>query len=354
MCLALLSEYDGRGRPVSVSLSRDHYSKIPKRHRPVLYQYRPVREAVEHLAGEGLILFTKGSPQTRGWQSFMSATPAFANGVREEVAKGGLPKLIRPARSVVVRDAQGQIIDKPLTREQARMQRNLDEMNEAIESVEIPNGQGGSLVRIFNQSMGRGGRAYVMGGGYQSLKKEARLRLSIDGEAVIEVDFKALHPSLLYARAGVPMPSNPYDLPQWPRDIVKRGLLIVINARTLRDAVEALAHSAPMQDFIIPQRFEDPMGAARDAARRVLAELKRLHAPIAGAFHSDAGAGLMRIDSDMVETVVLDLLSRGIVALPIHDSFLVPASKEQDLIAAMVRAAQMQGLSDPKWETFRL
>ena len=62
----------------------------------------------------------------------------------------------------------------------------------------------------------------------------------------------------------------------------------------------------------------------------------------------------MRIDSNMVETVVLDLLSRGIVALPIHDSFLVPASKEQDLIAAMVRAAEMQGLSDPKWETFRL
>ncbi|EYD70513.1 hypothetical protein Lokhon_03146 [Limimaricola hongkongensis DSM 17492] len=48
----------------------------------------------------------------------------------------------------------------------------------------------------------------------------------------------------------------------------------------------------------------------------------------------------MRDDSDMAEIVMTEMtLRKGIIALPIHDSFLVPVSKRADLEEAMIDAA---------------
>src|SRR5262249_44400353 len=44
---------------------------------------------------------------------------------------------------------------------------------------------------------------------------------------------------------------------------------------------------------------------------------------IADSFGTGAGLRLMRIDSYMAESVQLKLIGRGIVGLPIHDSFIV-------------------------------
>lgn len=75
-------------------------------------------------------------------------------------------------------------------------------------------------------------------------------------------------------------------------------------------------------------------------ARALIKAIKHRHAPIAGQLHSDAGARLMRKDSDIAEAVMAELiLRRGIVTLPIHDSFLVPVSKRDELQEAMMEAA---------------
>ena len=58
----------------------------------------------------------------------------------------------------------------------------------------------------------------------------------------------------------------------------------------------------------------------------------------------------MRIDSDMAEAVMtLLILRKGIVTLPVHDSFLVPASKRDELEAAVMQAAyEVASLSDAR------
>ena len=50
-------------------------------------------------------------------------------------------------------------------------------------------------------------------------------------------------------------------------------------------------------------------------------------AAIQRAFFSDAGLTLMNVDSGMAERIMLTLLRRGIVVLPVHDSFLIWARK---------------------------
>lgn len=75
-------------------------------------------------------------------------------------------------------------------------------------------------------------------------------------------------------------------------------------------------------------------------ARSLIEAIKSRHARIAHTFHSDAGARLMRIDSDMAEAVLVRLIiGQGIETLPVHDSFIVQASKRDLLEAAMVAAA---------------
>ena len=55
-----------------------------------------------------------------------------------------------------------------------------------------------------------------------------------------------------------------------------------------------------------------------------MGEIETKHRPIAHMFGSGAGLRLMRRDSDMTEHLLLRLAKRGIVTLPIHDSYIVP------------------------------
>jgi hypothetical protein len=121
---------------------------------------------------------------------------------------------------------------------------------------------------------------------------------------------------------------------------VKVALLILINARTPASARFALANHETMT-AVAPVGSQE---AIRTAAR-LISDIKRVHVPIAGAFHSDAGARLMRLDSELAETVMHMMLRQGILVLPVHDSFLVPASKVKILEEAMVKAAHEAGIS---------
>jgi hypothetical protein len=62
---------------------------------------------------------------------------------------------------------------------------------------------------------------------------------------------------------------------------------------------------------------------AHAKAGDLLDAIRARHRPIAPCFGSGAGLRLQRRDADLAERVLLRLLRRGIVALPIHDSFIV-------------------------------
>ena len=225
-----------------------------------------------------------------------------------------------------------------------RMRRHLIEINEAIGSlkVELPAGIGerhGDLVilgetcvnlryvgvyRVFNEDWLHGGRLY---GHYtQSLPRAIRRQLAINGENVAEPDYSALHLRILYALAGLPLISDPYDLDGWERNIVKHALLILINAPTHQSAIGAVTHK---------------YGISHADAARLIDEIKRKHKLIEARFHSDAGRWLQRLDSDMTERVLLGLTRQGVVALPVHDSFIVPAKWESEARQAMERAFEV-------------
>ncbi|MCP4491502.1 MAG: hypothetical protein GY820_29950, partial [Gammaproteobacteria bacterium] len=84
------------------------------------------------------------------------------------------------------------------------------------------------------------------------------------------------------------------------------------------------------------------------------AAIKFKHAKIRNAFHSDKGAELMRLDSDLAETVMLAMQMAGIVVLPIHDSFLVQESKAPQLEETMLRVAYQAGYESLQTDWVRI
>lgn len=333
---AIVLDLASTGEWVSYSRAARHYA-APRRYRNALYTFRRVPPQMDYLAAEGLILHDRRAAGARGWQSAAQATPDLRQTVAEIV--GGDWTLRRPGEVILLRDRQGRLIDYRETRAIGRMRQRIEGFNEAIMGASLDPSIAAPLCRIFNRNMTRGGRFYAMGTSWQNIKAEARKRLTIGGEPVVELDYKNLHPAILYAEAGATMPADCYMIDGWPRKLVKVGVLTLINAPTIHKARHAIAHSPRMAESVEPGSQE-----ALRKANALIDAIKRLHRPIAGAFHSDAGARLMHIDAALAEAVMKTMLMQGTVILPVHDSFLVPASKYDRLEDAMLEAAHEVGI----------
>ena len=71
----------------------------------------------------------------------------------------------------------------------------------------------------------------------------------------------------------------------------------------------------------------------RELSQRILDK----HHAIEDAFYSGQGLRLQYIDSQLAEQVMLHFANKGVPVLPVHDSFIVAAQHEQELVAVMKR-----------------
>jgi uncharacterized membrane protein YgcG len=120
----------------------------------------------------------------------------------------------------------------------------------------------------------------------------------------------SLHPQLLYAQAGTPLPADPYDVHGWDRDTVKPAFNIMLNAKTPKAALGAI------MDNVLKGRTR----GHRELADRLMREIERKHAPVAEYFGSGIGNRFQRLDSEMMRHVLARGLKDGECLLPIHDS----------------------------------
>jgi hypothetical protein len=115
---------------------------------------------------------------------------------------------------------------------------------------------------------------------------------------------------MLYGERGKKFQGDAYEVGNFPRDQIKHGFNIAVNARAKRAAVCALAEKA---------------GIGRADAAQLLGAIEKRHKPIGEAFCSDAGVRLMRIDSELILGALRALNDEGIPALPVHDALIAPA-----------------------------
>ena len=71
----------------------------------------------------------------------------------------------------------------------------------------------------------------------------------------------------------------------------------------------------------------------RELSQRILDK----HHAIEDAFYSGQGLRLQYIDSQLAEQVMLHFANKGVPVLPVHDSFIIAAQHQQELVAVMKR-----------------
>lgn len=202
------------------------------------------------------------------------------------------------------------------------------------------------LYRIYHdRRIDRHGRWY--GPAYQSIPKEYRQTLMINGDYTVELDYKSLHPTMLYCMEGMSIPSEDlYTLPGYDHDwdnlsdcpfrkLFKLVLLTMINAEGDDEVVGSVCNEwakkrakakakAKKEGLPNPELPKPPIRLTKINLLQIIQQIKDKHKPIAKYF-DDPGIGnqLMYKDSQIMEKVLLHFTDKGIVALPEHDSVII-------------------------------
>ncbi|MDC8755007.1 hypothetical protein OIK40_10195 [Erythrobacter sp. sf7] len=279
-----------------------------------------------------------------GKQSRIRATEKLVSFFEDRGVTPGHVGFASWVESVVLREGRGgeergkRDIDYADTADTIRMRANLQRINAFLAQFRISvSRDSGPVVdlppfvlrRIFSRgSFERGGRFY--GGPWLELPSEDRPALLINGEEVVELDFSGLHPRLIYQLEGRPLPADadPYAVPGWigqgRRAWVKTAFQQLINA----DKDSKLRKPPDVPAAKIGKGGWDKLKQA----------MSKHHGEIEGWFRSGRGIELQRIDSDIAEATLLALADQGVCCLPVHDSFIVPRSHENQLRDAMIQA----------------
>ena len=230
--------------------------------------------------------------------------------------------------------------DTPVTH---RFRAELDEINDWIAKADLrfdPEGlpwprtqvdlSDRRLRRIFTQGrFDSGGRLF--GGFWQSVRKQERLQgLWISGERAVELDYGQLGPRILYGMAGHEPPSDDlYHLWAYPQQ--RAGIKKVMNAMIFAD-----------------QRLERFPKDTRKLFRRgdkvggVVEAIEAKHPLIKDHFHQGLGHDTQFVESQIMVEVLLRLKGSGVVALPIHDAVMIPASKAPSVREVMLEVFRKQ------------
>ncbi|WP_274426178.1 hypothetical protein [Chelativorans sp. YIM 93263] len=178
------------------------------------------------------------------------------------------------------------------------------------------------LYRVFNDgTFEHGGRFY--GGWWQGIQSRYRRFLTINGLTTAELDFSNMQIAMLYAMEGRQLEGDAYALEGVPaiyRGLLKRAVFKIINARGQIRA---------------PRRDQLPPGWDW---RQIREALEERHQAIRHHFRTGIGIRLQRRDADIAERVMHQLMEQNVLALPVHDSFIVRDGHQPRLREAMLRA----------------
>jgi len=174
--------------------------------------------------------------------------------------------------------------------------------------------------RKFKHDFSTGGRFYAP---YQQLTKAERATITIDGKPTVELDIKSAQPRILYNLRGLESPVDCYQIDGIPRETVKQMMLVALNAKDKEEAVRSLCVDLKIK---------------RNDVLAYLDKLIQLHAPIADSFFSSAWRIVQYQDGELTNDILIAALAQGIAVLPVHDSYIVDATKREQMLSIIKTA----------------
>lgn len=196
------------------------------------------------------------------------------------------------------------------------------------------------LYRVFNGCFDRGGRFY--GPWWQEAKKEYRKYITIGGCPTVELDYSSFHPRILYDQKGIPLPiGDLYELPGYKhqRKVCKILFNSLLNAYSPDSGIKGAMYKH--------NTAQPPRTIKKVEMTRLANLLTEKHSAINEYLGSGIGLTLQYLDSRIAERVMFSLMNKGIVSLPVHDSFIVAVQHEDALREVMRHEYRKEFGNDP-------
>jgi hypothetical protein len=216
------------------------------------------------------------------------------------------------------------------------LEADVRELNEFFDGFELREGTHRGFIRSFNKGddphfkWNMGGRLYSQGDdNFQLMKEEDRLRMTIDGEAVCEIDIRASYLTIYHAWFGaeLDLSRDPYDLPGLGpegRDIAKTWF------------VATFGYDRHLQRWpkIATKDYRERTGRqlGKDFPLRVVREKAIKKFPVLENWgqHKGTWAELMFQESEALVATMLRLMrEHQCPSLSVHDSLIVSISKRE-------------------------
>jgi hypothetical protein len=251
----------------------------------------------------------------------------------------GLPEdplvLKATSRRANGRKERGRPIKFARTTNTETLKHHVLRLNSFLDEHVIRGGTHRGFIRVFNNGdhpdfeWNKGGRLYSPGeDSYQQLPRETRLRMTINGRPVCEIDVRASYLTILHALHDVPFEvshqHDPYDIPGVSRFAVKSYVAVFFGNKKLPKRW--------------PEEIRDEYAEENDG--RDLSKdfpIKKVGAkviekiPLLSRWNDlqETWADLMWLESEAVIATLLELMENNVPCLPVHDSLLVPVSERE-------------------------
>ena len=139
---------------------------------------------------------------------------------------------------------RGRLMKFEWTAKTGKLKHQVRLINDFLDQCVIRGGTHRYFVRTFNNGdapdfkWNKGGRLYSRGDdSYQQLHREERLRMTIDGEVVSEIDVRASYLTILHARHKAPFDCSeerdPYEVGDLDRSVVKAWVAVLLGDKRM-------------------------------------------------------------------------------------------------------------------------
>ncbi|WP_432472351.1 hypothetical protein [Amphritea sp. HPY] len=262
--------------------------------------------------------------------------------VSSQLRKQPAVELLPDSEVLILKNHEGDLVDYADTPATIAQRSFIVEANTFLTSQSITlNGQQLAplrMRRIYNQNSWKlGGRLYEHA--WQNLPKIVRAQLQSNGSEMIERDYSGLHMNMAYAMVtGAVCPSYPYDYTAYGLDLalfkplMKVATLIVYNCDNVNKAMRAIN----MKIRELPAELRKQV-----SGKKVLKMIQEKHQAISNLFCSGFGLALQYADSQLTSSILGQCMRDGVVALPVHDSYIVPVEHD-DYIKGLMGDVFMQ------------
>jgi hypothetical protein len=182
------------------------------------------------------------------------------------------------------------------------------------------------LDRTFNsRDLQQGGR--FANGWWQNVRKEFRPSIEIAEDPTTEIDYAGMHIRMIYQDRGIDYQDDPYQIPYLKQLAAEQGVAWKkVRAKIKKHTNTMLNH---VGDFIPWEWDFYPLSGITYV--QVTATIKEFHNQVEDAFFKGLGLECMRIESDVMEALMVRAVEAGIPILPIHDSVRVATQHEANV-----------------------